>query len=155
MKTKERSYQVLAPYVYTSRNGESEKAEAMFERFLIDGFSYDEISNHPDYPVYASAELLHELLPQMIDEMIKRKDTDNFLIYHIISALEPEGSQEIFGSQDKDILTRSQKLIKLADKNFAEKACQFLKAIEEEPPNGDEQVQRLLTFWKNKLKEFK
>jgi len=144
---KKKKYNVLIPYYHNRSNGESEKAESMFKRFLSEGFSYDDISNHPDYPVYASAEFLHDMLPLMIDEMLKKKDTDNFLIYHIISALDPIGSQELY------ILERTQKIIGLADKNFAEKACQFLKAMEQDPPNGPEQVQRLLSFWKKKLEE--
>ena len=70
-------YPVLAPHVYNQRNGESEKAEIMFERFVGGNFSYDDISNHPDYLAYASAEFLRDFLPKIIEEMLARKDLDN------------------------------------------------------------------------------
>lgn len=148
-----RNYDVLMPCVRKDLNWESEKAERMFLRLLKDGFSYDDVSNHPDYPAYASAELLHEILPLIIDEMLKRQDTDNFLIYHVISSLDPEAMPEILGSEDRNNLERAKKIIEIADKSFAEKACQFLEAMKENPPNGPEQVDRLLSFWQEKLKE--
>lgn len=141
-------YHVLIPDYQNRSNGESEKAEVIFKRFIQEGFSYEEISNHPDYLVYASAEMLLCMIPQIIEEMIARKDTENFLIYPIISALDPQAHEDFPSYKE-----RTQKNIALADIPFAEKACQFLLAVEQDPPNGPEQVQRLLSFWKNKLDE--
>jgi len=117
-------YNVLISNALQHPNWETDKAKKMFEHFISDRFSYDAISNYPDYLSYASAELLHDILPQMIEEMIKRKDTDNFLIYKIISALDPLGNNAIPEYQERAI-----KLVALADKKFSKQALQFLEAI--------------------------
>ena len=139
-------YDVLIPLARQSPNWESKKAEVLFNKFIDEGFTYDEISNHPDWPSIASAELLHDILPMMIDEMLKRNDTGNFLIYPMISAIDPLSHEQFPEYQG-----RTQKIVELADRNFIEKIYEFLVAIEKEPPNGPEQVQRLLSFWKKKL----
>ena len=141
------------PYFKQHPNGESEEAEKMFQRFLSEGFSYEDISNHPDYPVYASTKFLKHMLPLMIEEMLLRNDTENFLVYHIISAIDPEVSTNIMGSDDQYNLKRAQEIVSLADKKFAEKAYDFLVAIKSDPPNDEEQIKRLLPFWKKKLEE--
>lgn len=145
-----KKYDVLIPLARQSPDWETKKAESLFNKFINEGFVYDDISNHPDWPSYASAELLHDMLPQMIEEMLKRGDTINFLIYPMISSIDPLAHAG-FPSYEE----RTLKLIELADKSFAEKACQFLEAMKVNPPNDDEQVQRLLSFWKNKLKELR
>lgn len=142
------TYDVLIPIVRHSPDWETRKAEVLFKKFINEGFSYEDISNHPDWPAFASAELLHDILPLMIDEMLRRKDEDNFLIYPMISAIDLLAHAEF-----PDYMERAQKIVELADKSFAEKVCQFLEAMKQNPPNGDEQVQRLLSFWKNKLAE--
>lgn len=141
-------YDVLLPLVRENPDWESRQAETLFNHFINEGFSYDAISNHPDWPAFASAELLNNIIPQMIGEMLTREDTANFLIYPIISALDPQDHEESPAYKE-----RTKKIIALADIPFAEKACQFLLAVEQDPPNGPEQVQRLLSFWKNKLDE--
>jgi hypothetical protein len=88
------------------------------------------------------------MFPQMVEEMLKRGDTINYLIYPMISTIDSLAHAE-FPSYEE----RTLKLIDIADKSFAEKACQFLEAMKQEPPNGPEQVERLLLFWKTKLKE--
>ena len=116
----------------------------MFARFIDGGFDYDEISKHPDYPAYASAELLIILLPKIIEEMLRRRDTVNYLIYPMISAIDPQASkQDIYRN-------RANAIIELADKSFSQSICRFLEAISEDPPNSSEQVQRLLTLWQAK-----
>lgn len=142
------NYDLLVPHARKQPNGESEKAEALFKKFINEGFAYDDISNHPDWPNYASAEFLFVLLPQMIDEMLGRVDTINYLIYPMISAIDPLDHVG-FPSYEE----RTLRLIELADKKFAQKACQFLEAMKKNPPNGPEQVDRLLSFWQEKLKE--
>lgn len=142
-----KNYDPLVPHARKYPNGESEQAEALFNQFLSEGFSYDAISNHPDWPGYASAEFLLDLLPWMIDEMLRREDTVNYLIYPMLSAINLEGS-EISEYQE-----RSRQLIALADKSFAEKACQFLDALKDEPPIEQEDFDRVYNFWQGKLKE--
>lgn len=143
-----KNYDVLIPMARKYPDWESEKAEIMFKRFISEGFSYDDISNHPDYPAFASAELLHDILPQMIDEMLERKDTVNFLIYPMISAINPSKDPKFPAYEE-----RAQKLISLADKHFAEKACKFLEALADEPPIPEDEFDRVRNFWKNKLEE--
>lgn len=82
------SFDVLIPHSRHRPNWETPKAEALFNSFIDNGFSYDEMSNAPDYLVFASAELLFLILPKMIDEMLERNDTVNFLIYSMLSAID-------------------------------------------------------------------
>ncbi len=144
----EEKYDVLISLVRQNPNSETRNAEALFNKFINQNFSYDEISAHPDWPAFASAELLNDILPQIIDEMLKRGDTGNFLIYPVISSIDPLAHDEYPAYKE-----RTYKLIALANPHFAKKACQFLLAVEKDPPNGPKQVQRLLSFWKNKLEE--
>tara|TARA_R110001592_G_scaffold16881_11_gene71673 strand:- start:4298 stop:4741 length:444 start_codon:yes stop_codon:yes gene_type:complete len=142
------NYDVLIPQSRKNLHWESEKAEALFKKFVAEGFSYDEISNNPDYPTYASAEFLNDFLPHMIDEMLKRKDIDNFLIYPMISAINP--------AHDPDFPTyneRASRIVEIADLNFTEKVCQFLTALVGDPPIPEDEFDRVLIFWKNKLKK--
>ncbi len=139
------NFSVLIPN--TMPNGEAEKAEALFKQFLASGFIYDEISSHPDWPVYASAEMLHLMLPWMIDEMLKRNDTGNFLIYPMITAVDPEN--EI---SDR-LRSRARKVLELSDTAFAHKVLDFLAAVREDPPNSEEQIERLIALWQRKVQE--
>lgn len=140
-------YNVLIPYYHNRSNGESDKAELMFKSFINKGFSYDEVSNHPDYLSYASAEMLLDMIPWIIDEMIRRKDTVNYLIHPIIM------NMDLQAYENSMAIERVERLISLADRRFAEKACQFLDALEDDPPIEQESFDRVYAFWKKKLEE--
>lgn len=138
-----KKFEVLIPYYQSRSNGESDKAKALFMSFLSGNFSYDTISNHPDYMVYASAETLAMILPLIIEEMLKRKDTDNFLAYHIFSSIDPTGSKDDSNNE------RAKKLVTLADKSLVNKICSFLNEVKSNPPNSTDQIERLLKLWTN------
>lgn len=123
---------------------EAVKAEAMFRKFMEEGFSYEEISNYPDYPVYASAEVLAKILPLIIDEMFARSDTGNFLIYHVINAVDP------FGEGNASAAKRTEELIGLVDEKTTEKICKLLTAIKTAPPVPIERLERLIAFWEGR-----
>ena len=141
-----KAYDVLMPYVRQNPDWESKKAEVLFNKFIDEGFSYDDISNHPDYLACASAEMLLDMIPWIIDEMLQRKDTINYLIYPIIMNL------DLLAYDTSIAIERVEKLISLADKNFAEKACQFLDALKDDPPIEQEDFDRVHDFWKKRWK---
>lgn len=145
-----KKYDVLISSARKQPNGESEKAEAMFSSFISKGFSYDDISNHPDYTVYASVEMLLDMIPWIIDEMLRRKDTVNYLIYPVIMNIDLYAYNDIPTAKE-----RVKKLISLANKNFTKKAYQFLDALADDPPIPQEDFERVRSFWQNKLKELK
>lgn len=126
-------------------NGESHKAHELFDKFIEEGFSYGGISDRPDYLVYASAEYLIVLLPQIIDEMLARGDTGNYLVYQIVNAIDPESSKLELYKQ------RSREVIQMADRSFSEKVCRFLDALTLEKPIPEDQLKRLIKFWQEKL----
>ena len=130
---KKEPFDTLMPLYRTQPNGETDRARALFTKFLNDGFSYDDISNHPDWLVYASAETLSIVLPQMIDEMLRRKDTVNFLVYPMITAFDP--NPELSGSSEL-YKERSAKFITLADSDLIDKICEFLAVLKIEPPHS-------------------
>ena len=136
--------EVLIDHARRNPNWESVKAEAMFKKFLSDGFLYDEISSHPDYPSYASAVFLLDMIPWIIDEMLHRKDIGNFLIYKILSAIDLEGS-EIPEYQE-----RTKQLVALASQTVEEKVCRFLDALKNDPPIERKDFDRVYGFWKKK-----
>lgn len=142
-----KNYDILVPHARKRPNGESEKAEELFQKFVKEGFCYDDISNHPDWPGYASAEFLLELLPWIIDEMLKRGDTINYLIYPVLSAV------DLNASNIPEYQDRSKRVVALADKKFAEKVCLFLDALKDEPPIEQEDFDKVYQFWKKKLEE--
>src|SRR5664279_6223015 len=115
----------------------------MFGRFMSGGFSYDEISNRPDSPAYASAEVLATILPLMIDEMLAREDTGNFLIYPMIAAVDPSGEGRAWRAE------RTEELAKLVDDKVAEKILKLLTAARTEPPVPVGRLDRIIAFWKN------
>jgi hypothetical protein len=134
---------LLIPYYWERSNGESEQALAMFEKFVSKGFSYKEISNHPDFTVYASADLLLKMIPWIIDGMKSNDDKHNYLVYPILSTIDPDGS-----SIDS-YKERTAKLIEIADKNFTEKVMEFLFAQLSEPPIPHDKFDKIFLFWKN------
>jgi hypothetical protein len=145
---KREAMEVLIAHARETPNWESIKAEAMFRKFMTDGFSYDELSNHPDYPVYASAELLAAILSPIIDEMFARADTDNFLIYHVLSAVDPSGEGKAWAAE------RAEEVIKLVDKETADKILKLLTTIKNDPPVPVERLESLIAVWRNKAASF-
>lgn len=145
-----KNYDVLVPHAraYKGLHIERDEAEAMFNRFLSDGFSYHDISHQADLPVYASAEFLMDLLPWIIDAMLEKEGTNHFLVLPMMAAIDPMRSEE------PEYQKRAQKVIELADKDFTQKICQFLEAIKDDPPSEEEDHQRVMIFWQNKLAEF-
>jgi len=122
---------------------EAAKAKAMFGKFMAGDFSYDEISNRPDYPAYASAEVLATILPLMIDEMLVRGDTVNFLVYPLIAAVDPSEGRVWMKERTKE-------LIKLIDHEVAGKILRLLMALRADPPVPIERLDRLTSFWKSR-----
>jgi hypothetical protein len=142
--TSKKPVELLIGYARENPTLEAAEAEAMFGRFMSGGFSYDEISNRPDSPAYASAEVLATILPLMIDEMLARKDTGNFLIYPMIAAVDPSGEGRAWRAE------RTEELAKLVDHKVAEKILKLLTAARVEPPVPIERLDRIIAFWKNK-----
>ena len=138
-------FDILMPVYLAQPNGETDRARALFTKFLNGGFSYNEISNHPDWMVYASAETLSIVLPKMIDEMLGRKDTINFLVYPMITAVDP--NPELSGSSGI-YKERSAKFITLADSDLIDKICTFLGILKNDSPVPEERLDRVAAFWK-------
>jgi hypothetical protein len=142
----ENRFPTLIPFYQNQSNGESHKADAIFREFLSGNFCYDAISNHPDYMSYASAETLVAILPLIIDEMFRRGDTGNYLVYPLISAIDPD-ERTI-----PEYTERTQKFIALADKALTEKICKFLAEMEIDNPVTDERLAAISAFWRNRQK---
>lgn len=129
-------------------------AEKMFCKFLTEGFSYDDISNHPDYTVYASAEMLAFMLPLIIDEMLTRSDTDNYLIRPIIISIDPfiERTADPIKEQTYMIYDkRFHDMVPLISKAAIEKFLAFISAIWDEQPMMVSQLQRIKSYWEHRL----
>ena len=135
---------LLIGYAREARTLEAVQAEAMFRKFISGGFSYDEISNRPDYPTYASSDVLASILPLMIDEMLARGDTENFLVYPMIAAVDPSGEGTAWMAE------RAEELAQLVDHEVAEKILKLLTAVRADPPVPIERLDRIAAFWKNK-----
>ncbi len=133
---------ILLPQYANRSNGESDRAKALFASFLSGSFCYEDIAGHPDYLVYASADTLAVILPLIIQEMISRNDSDNYLIYPMISAIDPDPRQKSTIYQE-----RTQKLIVLATLSVIEDICRFLGYIKPHAPVPLEQLDRLASFW--------
>ena len=142
--TSKKPVEVLIGYARENTTLDAAEAEAMFRRFASGGFSYDEISNRPDSPAYASAEVLAIILPLMIDEMLAREDTGNFLIYPMITAVDPSGEGRAWTAE------RTEELAKLVDHEIAEKILKLLTAARAEPPVPIERLDKIIAFWKSK-----
>jgi len=142
--TSKKPVELLIRYARENPTLDAAQAEAMFRRFMSGGFSYDEISNRPYSPAYASAEVLATVLPLMIDEMLARKDTGNFLIYPMIAAVDPSGQGRAWRVE------RTEGLAKLVDRKVAEKILMLLTTARAEPPVPIERLDRIIAFWKNK-----
>lgn len=139
-KAPKKKIELLAPYI--NRTLEGIKAEGMFQEFMSGRFSYDELSNHPDYPVYASAEVLAAMLPLVIDEMLLREDTNNYLIYPITTALDPSGDGHAH------IAERTGELARIVDRGTIDKVLKLLAALGNDPPVPIERIDRIVAFWK-------
>ena|SRR6218665_2446662 len=144
-----KKYDVLMPHMRKNPNFETSRAEEMFNRFLDEKFSYEEISNHPDYLVQASAEMLADMIPWIIEDMLKKKDLENYLIYPIIMDIDLQ-AYEIPTARE-----RVEKLIELANLPFIEKICIFLDHLKDDPPIPQEEFERLHLFWNQRLTEKK
>jgi hypothetical protein len=142
--TSKKPVELLIGYARENPTLDAAQAETMFRKFMSGGFSYDEISNHPDSPAYASAEVLATILPLMIDEMLARKDTGNFLIYPMIAAVDPSGQGRAWRAE------RTEELVKLVDHKAAEKILMLLMAARAEPPVPIERLDGIIAFWKTK-----
>ena len=142
--TSKKPVELLIGYARQNPTLEAAKAKAMFGRFMSGGFSYDEISNSPDLPAYASAEVLATILPLMIEEMLARQDTGNFLIYPMIAAVDPSGEGKAWMAE------RTEELAKLVDHRVAEKILELLTAARVDPPVPIERLDRIFAFWKNR-----
>ncbi|WP_315804838.1 hypothetical protein [Bradyrhizobium sp. SZCCHNS3002] len=142
--TSKRPVELLIGYARENPTLDAAKARAMFEKFMAGGFSYDEISNRPDCPAYASAEVLAIILPLMIDEMLAREDTGNFLIYPMIAAVDPSGEGRAWMAE------RAEELAQLVDHEGAEKILRLLTVARADPPVPIERLDRIGAFWKGK-----
>ncbi|MGJ5197695.1 hypothetical protein [Bradyrhizobium sp. HKCCYLRH1030] len=142
--TSKRPVELLIGFAREKVTLEAARAEAMFRKFMSGGFSYEEISNRPDWPTYASAEVLATILPLMIDEMLARDDTVNYLIYPMLTAVDPSG-----GGSDA-MAERAAQLAELVDDTFAEKVLRLLTAVRDDPPIPIARLDRIAAFWKDK-----
>lgn len=137
--------ELLAPHARANPTLDSAKAEAMFRKFMSGEFAYDEISNRPDSPAYASAEVLATILPLMIDEMLARDDMENFLIYPMLAAVDPEEEGQNWKAE------RTQELTKLVDHEAVEKILKLVAAARVDPPIPMDELDRIAAFWNSKL----
>ena len=143
--TGKKPVELLAPHARANPTLDSAEAEAMFRKFMSGDFSYDEISNRPDSPAYASAEVLATILPLMIDEMFARDDMENFLIYPMLAAVDPEGEVRNWKAE------RTQELTKLVDHEAVEKILKLVAAARVDPPIPMDELDRIAVFWNSKL----
>ena len=63
---------------------------------------------------------------------------------------ESEKAEALF---KKFVNERASRIVEIADLNFTEKVCQFLTALVGDPPIPEDEFDRVLIFWKNKLKK--
>lgn len=140
--TSRKPVELLIGYARENPTLDAAQAETMFRKFMSGGFSYDEISNRPDSPAYASAEVLAIILPLMIDEMLARGDTGNFLIYPMIAAVDPQGNAWM--------AERTEELAKLVGHEVAEKILELLTAVRADPPVPIERLDSIAAFWTTK-----
>jgi hypothetical protein len=142
--TSKKPLELLIGYAIENPTLDATKAEALFQRFLSGGFSYDEISNRPDSLAYASAKVLGTILPLMIDEMLARKDTGNFLIYPMIAAVDPSGEGYAWRAE------RTEELVRLVEQRVAQKILKLLMAVRGDAPVPIERLDRIIAFWAHK-----
>lgn len=138
------SVNVLMPQFESNPSFEAAKARKLFVTALTKALSYDDLSNNPDYMVYASAETIYLLLPKIIDEMISNADTHNYLIYHVLTAIDPSGDDTPL------YIERFTKLIPLIDETFANTVHNLLSIISEDLPIEKGRYEKIRFFWANK-----
>ena len=141
--TKKYPFDLVRPHDQSPFSWEYDKAEKMFGQFVTGNFSYDEMSNHPDYLSYATAEVLTIILPLMIDEWLARKDRANYLIYPMMSAIDPYINFPSYAA-------RTQVFASLADSLTADRICKFVTALKADPPVPIDRLDSILDFWRGK-----
>ena len=132
---------ILLDCYYPIRSLESERAEKIFRSFLTNGFCYNDLFENPDYLIYPSANTLLCILNELIQEIIKRKDEYNFIIYGVLTAIDPEGDgNKLFADRCHGIKNN-------INKECLTNICHLLKTIEHDPPIIGERIQRIKNFW--------
>jgi len=115
-------------------------AKNLFRSFIENGFSYDELSRKPDFMAFASSYTLSIIFPDLITNMLERNDQYNFLIYGILTAIDPANEMDIYKE-------RSNQLRLMLDKNTIKQICKLLSSIENDPPVEPERLQRIKESW--------
>ena len=147
IKKLRRSIPVLLPHT-NLENLEAIKAKEMFVKFLKEGSSYNDISKYPDYMSYASGELLAYILPDIIKEMLLRKDYNgNYLIYQILAAIDPNYGEKEY-TRNNVYVERFSKIREFFDTATIKDINTLLFAIKDEPPLPLEEIERISVYWK-------
>lgn len=129
-----------------SATRESEQARAMFAELMKGKFSYDFLSSHPDYLGYASAKTLAVLLPMAIAEMLSRSDISNYLVYPILTAVNPLG----LDSGYEDLIQRTHDLASSVSGDTIKLINEFLAEIKQDPPVPEEVLAAIIDFWRDR-----
>ncbi len=118
--------------------------ESMLQRFLVEGFSYDEMSEVPDHLTAASATALAFILPRLIDEMISRNDTASYMIFHVLTAFDPHQKNEI-------LARRFSELNSMIDPETVRKFLALVPLIKDNLPLEAERLAKACSYWEEWL----
>jgi hypothetical protein len=77
--------------------------------------------------------------------MFARADTGNFLIYHVITAVDPLGGGRTWAAE------RTEKLERPVDQRTVDKIIKILTAIQVDPPVPVERLDKIIAFWKRRI----
>jgi hypothetical protein len=114
------------------------EANALFSKFFKSGFDYDEASRYGDYFSLASADVFVEFLPELVDGY--KKNPDHFIIYPILSALNPDAS-----SGGVNIAPEIQNMASIKTRNAILKLIDLLESA---PPIPDDEFSGIVKFWR-------
>ena len=132
---------ILLDCYYPINTLDARRAEEMFCSFIKNGFLYDTLSNNPDSLVYPSPYTLSIILPNLIDSMLKNNDTINFLIYGILTAIDPDGDGNVLFSN------RCHAIKKILKTETVANICRLLNRIEHDPPIESRRLKRIKEYW--------
>lgn len=132
---------ILTDDSYPIRTLEAEHAEKMFRSFVEKGLNYDMLLKHPDFMVYPSAYTLSYIIDDLINGIIEKNDYDNFIVYGILTAIDP------FGDGHRVFSDRCHALKSFLNKSTYYTIYRFLEKLEHDLPINSERFQRIVNYW--------